>query len=77
MPLPDYIAIENPFSGEPPFMRKQKGPAVLGFISQSKDGSRDILLAEALFYTSFRTEQELENCVNEAAKDGYEEQGGI
>ena len=26
IPLPDYIAIENPFPGEPPFMRKRKHP---------------------------------------------------
>ena len=26
IPLPDYIKIENPYPGEPPFMRKRKGP---------------------------------------------------
>ena len=31
IPLPDYIAIENPFPGEPPFMRKRTKPAVLRF----------------------------------------------
>jgi hypothetical protein len=31
MPLPDYISIENPFPGEPAYMKKRTGPAVLRF----------------------------------------------
>ena len=52
MPLPDYIAIENPFPGEPPFMRKRKGPAVLRFhkTKQSVDPGT-YFFAEALLYT--------------------------
>ena len=74
MALPEYIALENPFPGEPPFMRKRKGPAVLRFHKpkQSVDPGA-YFFAEALLYTSFRTEQELEDRVNEAAKDGYAE----
>ena len=74
MPLPDYITIENPFPGEPPYMRKRKGPAVLRFHKpkQSVDPAT-YFFAEALLYTSFRTEQELEERVHEAANDGYQE----
>ena len=70
----EYIALENPFPGEPPFMRKRKGPAVLRFHKPKQSVDPGIyFFAEALLYTSFRTEQELEDRVNEAAKDGYAE----
>ena len=55
-------------------MRKRNKPSVLRFHKpkQSVDPSA-YFFAEALLYTPFTTEEELENRVNEAAKDGYEE----
>ena len=73
LPLPDYIAINNLFPGEPPFMKKRSKPAVLRFhkIKQSDDPAA-YFFAEALLYTSFRSEEELENrVIAAAAHDGY------
>ena len=76
MLLPDYIAIENPFPGEPHFMRKRSKPAVLRFHKTKKNvDPASYFFAEALLYTSFRTEEELEIKVNNAAQDNYEQLG--
>ena len=74
MPLPDYIKIENPYPGEPPYMRKRKGPLVLRFHKPKQDvDPAAYFFSEALLYTAFRSEKELEERVAEAAKDGYQE----
>ena len=54
-------------------MKKRSKPAVLRFhkIKQSEDPAT-YFFAEALLYTSFRSEEELEKRVNDAAHDGYE-----
>ena len=76
MLLPDYIAIENPFPGEPHFMKKRSKPAVLRFHKTKKNvDPASYFFAEALLYTSFRTEEELEIKVNNAAQDNYEQLG--
>ena len=31
IPLPEYIDLDDPFPGEPPFMKKRSFPAVLRF----------------------------------------------
>ena len=66
--LPQYIAIENPFPGEPPFMRKRDKPAVLRFHKPKHciDAAK-YFYSEALLYTPFRSEKELEDRVNNAA----------
>ena len=72
IPLPEYIALENPFPGEPPFMRKRKHPAVLRFHKPKQSvNPADYFFAEALLYTPFRSEDELERRVKDAEKDGY------
>ena len=71
--LPNFIKLENPYPGEPPYMRKRKKPAVLRFhkIKQSTS-PEDHFFAEALLYTAFKSEEELETRVKEAEKDGFE-----
>ena len=66
--LPQYVAIENPFPGEPPFMRKRSKPAVLRFHKPKHclDAAK-YFFSEALLYTPFRTEKELEDRVKNAA----------
>ena len=73
IPLPEYFAIENPFPGEPPFMKKRTKPAALRFhkMKRSVDPAA-YFFSEALLYTPFRSEKELEKRVNDAAHDGYE-----
>ena len=72
IPLPDYIAIENPFPGEPPFMRKRTKPAVLRFHKPKQSiNPEDYFFSEALLYTPFKSEEELENRVKDAAMDGF------
>ena len=58
--LPDYIKIEKPYPGEPPYMRKRSKPAVLRFhkINQERNPA-DYFFAEALLYTPFKSEEEL------------------
>ena len=72
--LPSYIKIDNPFPGEPPLMRKRMKPAVIRFHKpkQSVDPAK-YFFAEALLYTPFRSEKELEDRVSNAALDGYAE----
>ena len=73
--LPDYIEIENPFPGEPQFMRKRRFPAVLRFHKQKQSvDPAAYFFAEALLYTPFRSEEELEKRVEDAARDGYKEE---
>ena len=53
-------------------MRKRKKPAVLRFHKPKQDvDPAEYFFAEALLYTPFRSEEELENRVREAEKDGY------
>ena len=73
-PLPPYIKIDNPFPGEPPLMRKRNKPAVVRFHKHKQsDDPAEYFFAEALLYTPFRSEKELEERVADAAKDGYAE----
>ena len=74
IPLPDYIEIDNPYPGEPQFMRKRSKPAVLRFHKLKQDTNpADYFFAEALLYTPFKTEEELQKRVDEASLDGYKE----
>ena len=71
VPLPAYIKIENPYPGEPPFMRKRNKPAVVRFHKPKRDvDPAKYFFAEALLYTPFRSEKELEERVENAAEDG-------
>ena len=73
IPLPNYIAIDSPYSGEPPFMRKRKSPAVIRFHKvKEKADPAAYFDSEALLYAPFRSEEELEARVNNAAQDGYQ-----
>ena len=55
-------------------MRKRKAPLVLRFHKPKYDvDPAAYFFSEALLYTSFRSEKELEERVDEAAKDGYKE----
>jgi hypothetical protein len=72
LPLPEYIELDDPYPGEPPLMRKRSFPAVLRFHKfKASVEPDDYWFAEALLYTPFRSEEELEERVAEAAKDGY------
>ena len=72
--LPPYIKIDNPFPGEPPLMRKRVKPAVVRFHKPKQDvDPAKYFFAEALLYTPFRSEKELEERVANAAEDGYVE----
>ena len=74
VPLPAYIKIDNPYPGEPPFMKKRNKPAVVRFHKPKKDvDPAKYFFAEALLYTPFRSEKELEQRVENAAQDGYKE----
>ena len=70
--LPEYIVIDNPFPGEPPFMRKRNKPAVLRFHKpkQSIDAAK-YFYSEALLYIPFRAEKEIEDRLRKAAIEGY------
>ena len=70
--LPEYIELDDPYPGEPPIMKKRSFPAVLRFHKfKASVQPDDYWFAEALLYTPFRSEEELEERVAEAAKDGY------
>ena len=70
--LPQLIKLDNPYPGEPHYMKKRKFPAILRFHKfKASINPEDYWFAEALLYTPFRTEEELEKRVADAAKDGY------
>ena len=68
----EIIKLENPHPGEPPIMRKRTKPAVLRFHKYKQDSNPEAYFySEALLYTPFRTYKELEQRIEEAAKDGF------
>ena len=70
--IPQLFKLDNPRQGEPPFMKKRNYPAVLRFHKfRASSEPDDYYFAEALLYTPFRSEEELEKRVEDAAKDGY------
>ena len=70
--LPPYIKIDDPYPGEPPLMRKRNKPAVVRFHKpkQSVDTAK-FFYAEALLYTPFRSEKELDERVTNATLDAF------
>ena len=72
IPLPKYISIASPCQGEPPKMRLRTKPAVLRFHKYKESIDPDAYFySEALLYTHFTTEEQLENRVKAAAEDNY------
>ena len=68
----EYIELDKPFPGEPPFMKKGSFPALLRFHKfKASVEPQDYCFAEALLYTPFRSEEELEEHVEKAVEDGY------
>ena len=72
VPLPEFIELDNPHPGEPNFMRKRNYPAVLRFHKvKASLQPEEYYYSEALLYTPFRSEAELEKRVAEASADNY------
>ena len=68
IPLPKVIEINDPYPGEPKYMRKRKGPAVLRFHKNSKDNQFEKwMLNELMLYTPFR-EADLDEYENNTAE---------
>ena len=68
----EYIELDQPFPGEPPFMKKGSFPALLRFHKfKASVEPGDYWFAEALLFTLFRSEEKLEERVEKAAGDGY------
>ena len=68
IPLPQMIEISNPYPGEPKYMRKRKGPAVLRYHKNSKDNQYEKwMLTELMLYTPFR-EADLDEYENNTAE---------
>ena len=74
IPLLDVISLQDPYPGEAPLMKKRKTPAVLRFHKPKQNlDPASYFFSEALLYTSFTSEEELELRVENAAADGYKE----
>ena len=69
--LPKLIEIDDPFPGEPKWMRKRKGPAVIRYHKVNKDNDYERwMLKELMLYTPYREEDidEYENNTAEVYK---------
>ena len=53
IPFPKYIAIENPFPGEPPFMRKRKKPRPEDEPAHPDDDRHDEVYSNDSSYVQF------------------------
>ena len=70
--LPEVVEINNPYPGEPKWMRKRKGPAVIRYHKGNKDKDYEgWMLRELMLYTPYR-EHDLDEYENNTAKV-YEE----
>ena len=68
IPLPKLIEISDPYPGEPKWMRKRKGPAVIRYHKVNRDNQYERwMLKELMLYTHFR-EADLDNYENNTAE---------
>ena len=68
VPLPNLIEISDPYPGEPKWMRKRKGPAVLRYHKVSRDNQYERwMLKELMLYTPYR-EADLDDYENNTAE---------
>ena len=59
--LPSFLKIDNPYPGEPPYMKKRNYPAVLRFHKFKADSNhKEYFFSEALLYRPFRKEEQLD-----------------
>ena len=75
--LPEVIEINNPYPGEPKWMRKRKGPAVIRYHKGNKDKDYEgWMLKELMLYTPYR-EHDLDEYENNTAKVYQEKESWI
>jgi hypothetical protein len=68
VPLPKLIEISDPYPGEPKWMRKRNGPAVIRYHKVSQDNQYERwMLKELMLYTPFR-EADLDEYENNTAE---------
>ena len=66
--LPEIIEIKNPYPGEPKWMRKRKGPAVIRYHKSNKDNDYERwMLKELMLFTPYR-EGDLDDYENNTAE---------
>ena len=76
-PLPKLIEISDPYPGEPRWMRKRKGPAVIRYHKVSKDNQYESwMLKELMLYTPYR-EVDLDDYENKTAEIYKEKESWI
>jgi hypothetical protein len=68
VPLPKLIEISDPYPGEPKWMRKRKGPAVIRYHKANRDNQYERwMLNELMLYTPYR-EADLDDYENNTAE---------
>ena len=66
--LPEVIEINNPYPGEPKYMRKRKGPAVIRYHKGNRDKDYESwMLKELMLFTHYR-EKDLDDYENNTAE---------
>ena len=56
-PLPNFLEINNPYPGEPRFLRKRRHPKSLRFFKAKRDSEPErFFLHELMMYKSFNSE---------------------
>ena len=73
MPLPKIFKLEDPYPGEPPFMRLRTKPQVLRFHKKKADKDPEAYwLAESMLYLPYLREEDLVKCIKDAKQAGEE-----
>ena len=75
--LPDYIELEDPFPGEPRFMKRRSFPAVLRFNKTNRNNNpHKYMLSEVMLYKPVTEEIDIET-VDELYNEVYNEKRKI
>ena len=73
MPLPRIFKLEDPYPGEPPFMRLRTKPAVLRFHKKKAEKDPEAYwLTEAMLYFPYMREEDLLKSIKDAKQAGEE-----
>ena len=73
MPLPKIFKLEDPYPGEPPFMRLRTKPQVLRFHKKKADKDPEAYwFAESMLYLPYLREEDLLKFINDAKQAGEE-----
>ena len=71
--LPEMFKLNDPYPGEPPFMKLRRQPSVLRLHKYKVDKDPELYwFSEAMLYMPYQDEEDLMKKINEAKSEGPE-----